>query len=590
VRAGRIAILLGLVGPLCGGCASVSAPPEVELPALPPARAEAGAPPELDFLMGRQLELEGRLPEALAAYRAAADKDPDSAYLQRKIAQLSARQGDLSGAVEHGERAFALDPDDADTRLLLGTLYRVRKDTLAAERVLRAEDGEPLSENAAFLLYTIYTETGRLEDALATARWIVEREPDSLRGWFALAGVYERMGEPDEVEKALQAALEREPGNLAVYGALARTRRSRGDREGEVEIYQRVLQRYPHHHATLVSLADALIALGRTDQAVPVLEDIHRYHPEDVRSAVRLSLLEYDRGDYGEAAVRLAAVLERSPEEHEVAYLLGLVLQRQGDTEAALEAFERVPPEHRHFVDARTQMAVVFEERDDYAAALEQVQRAREVRPSRPLDLYAASLMGNLGRFDEALAFLEELLAESPDDDELLYNLGVLHGEARHYDDALRYMQMALEANPDNPSALNYVGYTWAERGENLDQAEAYITRALELRPDDGYITDSLGWVYYMRAKPLAASERASDRRQARELAEKALRELERAAQLTGGDPVIAEHLGDVYLLLDDKSRALEHYEDAIDRDPREDEQPELRRKFERLRRELGAQ
>jgi tetratricopeptide (TPR) repeat protein len=580
---------LGLAVPVAAGCASVSAPPP-DGPAPPPARAQASDPPEFDFLMGRELELEGRLPEALAAYLSAASKDPDSAYLQRKIAQLSARQGDLTGAVEHGEQAFALDPDDTDTRLLLGTLYRVRKDIPAAERVLRGDDGEPLSENAAFLLYTIYAEAGRLDEALVTARWILDREPDSLRGWFALAGVYERMGKPDEVEKALQAALEREPGNLAVYSALARTRRGRGDRAGEAEVYRRVLERYPHHHTTLVSLADALISLGKTDEAVAVLQDISRYHPEDVRSAVRLSLLEFDQGRYEEAAVRLATALERNPEEYEVAYLLGLVLQRQGDADEALEVFGRVPAEHRHYVDSRTQMAVVFEERDDFETALTHVERARAVRPSRPLDLYAASLLGNLGRFDEALAFLEGLLAEAPDDDELLYNLGVVHGEAHHYDDALRYMQLALEANPDNASALNYIGYTWAERGENLDQAEAYITRALELRPDDGYITDSLGWVYYMRAKPLVASQRESDRSTARELLKKALREFERAIELTGGDPVIAEHMGDVYLLLDEKSRALQHYEDAIDREPRDEEQPELRGKFERLRSELGAQ
>ena len=312
MNAGRIALLLGFVGPFAAGCASVGVPPG-EAATLPPARVEGSGSPEFDFLMGRELELEGGFPEALAAYRSAAAKDPDSAYLQRKIAQLSARQGDLSGAVEHGEQAFALDPDDIDTRLLLGTLYRVRKDGSRAERVLRGEDGEPLSENAAFLLYTIYADRGRLDEALATARWILDREPDSLRGWFALAGVYERMGEPEEVEKALQAALEREPGNLAVYSALARTRRSRGDRAGEAEVYRSVLERYPHHHSTLVSLADALIAMGRTDEAIAVLQDINRYHPEDVRSAVRLSLLEFDQGRYEEAAIRLEAALERNP-------------------------------------------------------------------------------------------------------------------------------------------------------------------------------------------------------------------------------------------------------------------------------------
>jgi tetratricopeptide (TPR) repeat protein len=585
----RGAALVCAMGLAAAGCAGGN-PPAAPVPTASAApQVYTPGSPELDFLIGRQLELEGRMPEALAAYRQAADRDPGSAYLQRKIAQISARQGDLAGAIVHAERAFEIDSEDPDTRLLLGTLYRVRKDTPAAERVLRQDDGEPLDEAAAFLLYTIYVENERYRDALETADWIVEKNPDSLRGWFAVAGVQEHLGQPLEVERALEEALAREPSNLAVYGALARSRRNRGDREGEVEIYRQVLERYPHHQATLSSMAEALIALGRNEEAASLLEELVRYHPEDTRSAVRLSLLDYDGGRYEQAAVRLEAVLSRAPDDHEVAYLLGLVRQRLGDPDGAVEALSRIPPEHRRFVDARTQVAVIHEERGEYALALEEVERARAVSPTRPLDLYTASLRAKTGDFDEAVAFLEVLLADSPKDDEILYNLGVLHGEAGHYDRALLYMQQSLEQNPDNSAALNYVGYTWAERGENLDEAERYIVRALELQPDDGYITDSLGWLYYMRAKPLVQSARAADQAEGRRLLQRAVQELERASELTGGDPVVAEHLGDVYLLLDDKTRALEFYGDAMQGETGSGGQPALRDKFERLRRELGV-
>jgi tetratricopeptide (TPR) repeat protein len=147
-------------------------------------------------------------------------------------------------------------------------------------------------------------------------------------------------------------------------------------------------------------------------------------------------------------------------------------------------------------------------------------------------------------------------------------------------------MQIVLGRNPDHPGALNYVGYTWAEQGTNLDQAEAMISRALELRPDDGYITDSLGWVYFMRARPLLEQGNIEE---ARVLLDRAVDELQRAAELTGGDPVISEHLGDVYLVLEEKERALSMYEEALELAPRFHEQPQLREKYERLREELGA-
>ncbi len=590
-RATRCGVGAGLLvgGLWLAGCASLgTGSPDPAAPAAA-AAVDPDAPAEFHFLVGRELELEGRLREAQAAYRRASAKDPDDAFLHRKLAQLAIRHGDLEEALSEGQRAMELEPEDDDTRLLLGTIHRVRRDAAAAESTLLGPDGQPRSADAGFLLYTIYAEVERLDAAEATAQWLVADDPDSLRGWFALANAYQRQDRPADAEEALRSALERQPGSLAVYNALARSRHMQGDRAGEIEVYREVLAHHPNHHATLSSLADALLAERRVDEAIGVLETLETNHPSDVRSSVRLALLEYDQGRYQEAASRLERALAERPAEHGVAYFLGLVRQRLGKNEAALEAFGRIPEGHGRYVDARTQMAAIFEDRGEYERAIEAVEQARQAKPTRALDLYAASLQAKVGEFDDAVALLERLLEDAPEDDELLYNLGVLHGEAQRHDRALYYMERALERNPDNPSVLNYIGYTWAERGENLDEAEAMITRALELRPEDGYIADSLAWVWYMRARPLVASGRPALVAEGRSLLRRARAQLYRADELAGGDPVIAEHLGDVYLLLEDKNRAYHHYGRALQLDPREAEQPELRDKFERLRLEIGA-
>jgi tetratricopeptide (TPR) repeat protein len=572
--------LVGLAWP---GCASL--PGRSDHPAQDLGReVRADAPPEYDVLVAQQHASEGRLPEALAAYQRAVAKDPDSAYLHRLLADALARSNRLDDALVHAQRAHDLDPEDGSTRNLLAQLHRIQRDAPAVEALLTDDTGEPIDADAAFLLYQTYLDTGRLDDALSTAMWMVENQPENLRAYVALANAYQKLDRPVDAERALRDALEIEPGNLRIYSALARSRRDRGDRAGEIEIYREVLAQNPDDHGTLVALAEAQMGDDDLDGAIVTFEEIERRYPSDLRSAVRLGFLLYEARRFEEASERFERVLDSNPEEYEVSFFLGISRRRAQDDDGALAAFAPIPPEHKHYAEARTQIAAIYERRGEHARALEEVERALAVEPSRSLELYSATLRAKSGDREGAVAYLKGLLEENPDDDELLYNLGVVYGEAGETEESIAQMQRALEINADNASALNYIGYTWAERGENLDEAEKMIKRAIELRPDDGYIVDSLGWVYYMRARPLVE---AGDKQRAREYIDRALTELEKADELTGGDPVISEHLGDTYLLLDDRRQALDKFEEAARLGPREDEQPHLHEKLETLRREF---
>ena len=92
-----------------------------------------------------------------------------------------------------------------------------------------------------------------------------------------------------------------------------------------------------------------------------------------------------------------------------------------------------------------------------------------------------------------------------------------------------------LTLQPENSHALNYLGYMWADNGENLEQALELIRRAVDLDPNNGAFVDSLGWALF----------RLGEFEQAR-------RHLERANQLVPRDSTILEHLGDVYVALGD--------------------------------------
>lgn len=554
-------------------------------PAGPLVRPQAGT--EYDVLVAELAARDGDFALARAAFQRALEKDPGSAHLHYRLAHLAVQDEDMGRAIALAEQGFELDPGDVEGRLFLARLYRLDRQDAKLERVLLGQDGYPVTAEAALLLYQVLLEQGRFNDALRTAKRLQEADPDFLGAAMAVASAYESMGRYAEAERTLREALDQHPNRIVIYSRLARMRRSQGDRAGEIELYLEVLAERPGHYGTLVSLGEAQIAHNEIDAAIETYAELAALFPDDLQILRRLASLEFGSGRYEDAAERLRGAIRRHPDHHEFAYSLGQVLRGLGQDEEAVQVFGSVARTHPLYVEARMQLAIYYEESGQLEAALVEIDELRALRRERSLDFHAASLRARLGDFQGGVAMLEAILAENPDDTDTLYQLGVLYGLRNEIDQSLEYMTEVLERDPENAQALNYVGYTWVERGENLDQAERLIERAVRLSPRDGYIADSLGWVYYMRARPLIQGRRRSE---GLELLRKAITQLDLALELTGGDPVVSEHLGDVYYLMDERRRALYYYEEAEAMSPRLEEQPELMDKLDALRREFGIQ
>ena len=96
-----------------------------------------------------------------------------------------------------------------------------------------------------------------------------------------------------------------------------------------------------------------------------------------------------------------------------------------------------------------------------------------------------------------------------------LYQLALasLYDDIKRYDDSEKTLLAARQRDPDNPAVLNHLGYFYAERGRNLDQAVGLIQKALHAEPINGAYLDSLGWAYYEQGKNQEAVRPARPRR-----------------------------------------------------------------------------
>jgi len=572
------------------GCASLggsfltdSSPGKRPAPPLRIERAEA--PADYDVLVGEMANADGDLDLAQAAFTRAVEKDPDSAFIRDRLARLAWQAEDFEEAVYQAERAVELDDENIEMRLYLGRLYRLRGDLDGLERVLRDAEGRPLDADSAYALFRVALDREDLIEAENLARQLAEMEPAQLRGRLGLATVAERRQDFESAESIVRGGLEDFPDHFVLFMRLVQIERQKGDRAGEIAVYREVLERHPNHYGILQQLGQAQIETNDLDGAIETFAAIVEFYPEDVNSLRRLAGMEFSAGRYESAASRLEAVLANQPGQPELLLALGQIKRALGDEDAALAAFQGIGPDSANYVDARLQIAALHESQERYVEALAELEGLRTLRPSRPLDLHTAALRIETGDFDGGVALLEGLLDGSDGDLDVLYQLGVQYGVRGDVDDALGYMQRVLLIDPDNANALNYIGYSWAERGENLAEAEELIRRAIEASPGDGFITDSLGWVYYKMAQNLFAESR---RDEALRVLQQAQDQLMQAAELTGGDAVVSEHLGDVLLLRGDKKGALDYYEEAVGLEVREEEQPDLFEKLERLRRDLG--
>jgi len=87
----------------------------------------------------------------------------------------------------------------------------------------------------------------------------------------------------------------------------------------------------------------------------------------------------------------------------------------------------------------------------------------------------------------------------------------------------------SLSVSPNDAYVINYLAYSWIEKGINIEKALNMLKKANQLRPKDGYITDSLGWALFKL-----------------ERYEEAKKYMQAAVSLMASDPVINDHFADV--------------------------------------------
>ncbi|MEM9988153.1 MAG: tetratricopeptide repeat protein [Pseudomonadota bacterium] len=222
-------------------------------------------------------------------------------------------------------------------------------------------------------------------------------------------------------------------------------------------------------------------------------------------------------------------------------YMIGVISGVYGQHKSAANALEHVVPVswlYNYAVIDRADAYVNMDHSQKAIALLRDYLKQDALAPDVALTL--ADLLSEQGQYKDATAaattairIANQLASDTTRNDNLwryYFARGAIALQGDDWPAAEADLRKALDLAPEEPILLNFLGYSYVERGQNVKEAFGMIERALEARPTSGAITDSLGWAHYQLGQY-----------------EQAVSYLERAVQLEPGDAVITDHLGDAY-------------------------------------------
>ena len=327
-----------------------------------------------------------------------------------------------------------------------------------------------------------------------------------------------------------------------------------------IKVLKQGVQKFPDNEYIAQSLRQ--LETDDEDYVPPMFTSTHM---QGSTSGMALAFADFARLMANERAIDSALLFARlatylDPELPSIRMVIGDILSLQEQFDKALIAYKEVKPNDPDYIAAQVEMAEILNDKGMAEDAIEQLTQVIAQRPDdakASLYLTLANLYKSDRQYDKAIGAydvaeakaLEEGNGQAPDWMWFLhYFRGVTFDVLDRHAEAEVDLKKALELEPENATLLNYLGYSYADKGQNIEAAYDMIARAVEQKPNDAYIVDSMGWVLYRMGRY-----------------DEAVEHLEYAASLRPYNSVINDHLGDAYWKVGRRLEATYMWQRAVD-------------------------
>jgi tetratricopeptide (TPR) repeat protein len=479
------------------------------------------------YLSARFAGGEHDLSQAAHYYTRSLGNDPTNPNLLALSFFYSTAAGDFDAAGRYANQVIVATPDDRAARLALAVIAFKHKDYAAVRQNLTLSSKGPYTV-LTLSLFDAWAAAATHDDA-AVAKdveaLLAQKGAENLAAFHA-ALLAEYLGKTGAAETAYKKAISSNVVTPRVLDAYGRFLESHGRAADAEALYRSHLG----DGGLAVVTVPGLARIAAKKKAEPLVRS-----PEDGAAealfGISASVTDPQSADTSIFYLRMAMYLR--PDLQLGSVLLADRFESLGKFDEAIAIYRTIPTDSPYYRMAGVQAALDESRLNRNDAAIADLKK---LTVSGPKDTEAWIALGDayrtVDRYDaavEAYDGAEKALGTPAKKDWTLFYARATAEERLHrLDQSEADIQTALKLSPQQPELLNYLGYSWVDRGRNISEALAMLEKARTLRPYDGYIVDSVGWAYYRlgRYDDAAAT-------------------LEQAVLLVPGDPTVNDHFGD---------------------------------------------
>ena len=464
-------------------------------------------------------------------------------------------------------KAVELEPDNATFLETVGQMYISQQDYEKAISVVEQLYQQDKSrEELLEMLFSLYQQTDNTDKAIETLERMEAGEGKSERLSYAKSDIYTKMGNKQAAIAEMKALADQYPNDLNYKGLYADMLLRNDEEQQALKIYQEILAEEPENTRAQVSLRSYYRVQGETEKVDSMTEIIllNKHTTNDQRILLMRQMVtdsERDGGDSTRVLEMFHKLLAQPQQDADIATLcaayMDLKKMPQDSVRAMLELVLRIAPDN---AAARLQLVSYAWDRKDQDEVIALCQEARQYNPEEMAFYYYQGMAYyQKDNHDKALEAFQNGIGVINEDSnpaivsdfyavmgDLLHQKGLAREAFEAYDSCLQWKD-------DNIMCLNNYAYYLSELGEQLNKAEQMSYKTVKAEPKSPTYLDTYAWILFMQKRYAEAKIY-----------------IEQALQNdSDSSAVITEHAGDIYIQNKDVDRAVELWQQALAKDPK---------------------